>query len=277
MPNIIIKTMSTIFAITSVALVGIYAYKYGFYVWDIDYLNDIFSGVMNPIFAFCSLLFLIVILNLWREKIKAQITATENQRFENTFFALLEQHNAMLSEADNENLEAFIHALLLTSETCEQAKKQLQKSKIDEKFFKLLPENDIGKCIEGLPVNQYFLVLYQLLILIASSCPNSTMSRKEFTLKNFKKTRCSPEECFYSNIIRAFLTDEVCYLLMINCYYKDEKDTLYKFKLLIERYSLFEQLDLSLEERPEYIPDSRLLGKFENRFEKRAFTSNPEK
>lgn len=273
MLNIIIKTISTIFGITCVVLVGIYSYEYGFYVWDLNLLNDIFSGVMNPIFAFCSLLFLIVILNLWREKIKAQITATENQRFENTFYALLEQHNAMLSEADSENLAAFIHALLLCSETCEQAKKQLQKSKIDNKFHKLLPEDDPGKCIVGFPVNQYFLVLYQLLILIASSCPNSTMNSKKFTLKNFRKSRCSPEECFYSNIIRAFLTDEVCYLLMINCYYKDEKDTLYKFKLLLERYSLLEQLELSPEQRANYIPDSRLLSEFENGFEKIAFTS----
>jgi uncharacterized membrane protein len=271
--KIIIKTISSIFAIACIALVGIYSYKYGFYVWDLNYLNEIFSGVMNPIFAFCSLLFLVVIMNLWREKIKIQITTSENQRFENTFFALLEQHNAMLSEADNENLEAFIHGLLLSSENCEDAKKQLQKSKLDEKSLKLLPENYQGSCISGLPVNQYFLVLYQILILIASSCPNSTMSRKEFTLKNFKKTRCSPEECFYSDIIRAFLTDEICYLILINCYYQDEKDTLYKFKLLIERYSLFEQLDFSHEERPDYIPDFRLLSQFETKFDKNAFVS----
>ena len=67
----------------------------------------------------------------------------------------------------------------------------------------------------------YFRILYQLLKFIENNAPTEN-------------------EKMYSNIVRALLTDDVMQLLAVNCYCKNEQDTYWQYKLLVERYTLFE-------------------------------------
>ena len=55
------------------------------------------------------------------------------------------------------------------------------------------------------------------------------------------KADVSPTEKLYSNIIRSFLNGEVVRLLAVDCKV-DEGHDFYKFKLLIERYSLLKHI-----------------------------------
>lgn len=51
---------------------------------------------------------------------------------------------------------------------------------------------------------------------------------------------------FYSNIVRAFLIEDLYYLLAINCYAVQESDQFMTYRRLIERYKFLEHINLSI-------------------------------
>lgn len=94
-------------------------------------------------------------------------------------------------------------------------------------------------------MNQYFRVLYQVLKLIATNSPGSPITNG-ITNEKLEISVATNTEKFYSNLVRAFIPETIYYLLAINCFSENETDSYYSYKLLVERYALFEHMPLNL-------------------------------
>ena len=210
--------------------------------------GDFFGGVANPILTFLTFMGLIMTIIIQKKELiltrkemrdssnalRQQVVNQDKQRFEDTFFSLLDEHNRILSnitlypEMDSEkSMVAIARSNLIGGLYLSQRDNE----SIYEKKKNLLSGYQ--------PVNQYFRVLYQLLKFVASSCPTSTV-KDSFSSDSLKKTTSSKEEKIYTSIIRSFLSEDIYYLLLINCFCDSEDDQFFEYKLLIERYAFFE-------------------------------------
>ncbi|MEZ9872222.1 putative phage abortive infection protein [Vibrio sp. 10N.261.51.C6] len=144
---------------------------------------------------------------------EAKSTA-KSEKFDSTFYSLLDQHNKIQSELNNESFE-------LSGNIRD----------IAVHFSDI--HNSPNHC-------RYFRVLYQLLKFIAvESSQYKTLNDELF------ETKVKPREKFYSNIVRSMLADDLLYLLAANCYSpKGTDDSYYRYWQLIERYGLLEHLTL---------------------------------
>jgi uncharacterized membrane protein len=254
---------------------------------DWGVLGDLFGGLLNPFFALLGLLMLLVTLfqnqkelSLSRKEfqdsaiaLKSQAVSLEKQRFEDTFFSLLEQHNIALNNITRERID--------NDSEGNQRKVESISSTVKVKFvggglyyplmdqFSGLKETREDLLKENNNLNQYFRILYQVLKFIASYCPGSTVYMN-YSVQSLEATMCSHEEKLYSNIVRSLLSDDVYYLLAINCSCDDKDYSFYKYKLLIERYSLLEHMPLIIKDTM----NKTLLAEIMDNYERRAFGDN---
>lgn len=124
---------------------------------------------------------------------------------------------------------------------------------------------------ENAILNQCFRILYQVLKLIATKCPETNLGG-EFNVTNLESTVASTTEKFYSNIARSFIPENVYYLLAINCSVSGSTDSFYPYKLLVERYAFLEHMPLTL---PDHC-NQTLISEIVSHFRAEAFGSNPE-
>lgn len=199
--------------------------------------GDFMGGLLNPLVAFLALFWLTQSIQIQRRELREtraaldeQSITLEKQRFEGTFFSLLDQHNKVLGDLSERNPN---HTSLLSA--------------IDEihqaVFGKVRSLEDANKHFKtyDVRVGHYFRILYHIFKLIATSAPGSTLG-KEFTPEAILATSPSDEEKRYANIVRAFLGTKVTQLLAINCYCSTSQSTYWKYKCLAERYALFEHM-----------------------------------
>lgn len=205
--------------------------------------GDFIGGVLNPLVAFCALYWLTQSIKIQKKELEEARHALNNQsamldkqRFEDTFFSLLEQHNAALkslTEITSRDLERksdsseIMHSIFLKVKT-----------RSLEDANKILKEND-PLC------GHYFRILFQLLKLIAIRCPGTTLGDK-FNAKNILENSPSEEEKMYSNITRAFLDVSTTQLLAINCYCDTQNSTYWNYKCLVERYEFLEHMPFNI-------------------------------
>ncbi len=213
--------------------------------------GDFIGGILNPIVAFCALYWLTRSIEIQREElsdtkkeladtrklIAEQAETAEKQRFEDTFFALLNQHNQALRHLAKKK----VHKASPTS------------SAEIHRFVFSRDTNSILKANEALhslnqEVGSYFRILYQLLKLIATRCPSTTM-KGDFNAENIITSSPSADEKLYSNIVRSFLDAEMTQLLAINCFCEKNSSAYWNYKCLIERYSFFEHMPFSMDGR----------------------------
>ena len=248
-------------------------------------LGDMFGGLLNPFFALLGLIMLLVTLfqnqkelSLSRKEfvasadaLKSQAITLEKQRFEDTFFSLLEQHNIALNNITKERIDyGFEGSQRNLDSICSTIKVKMfggGASLIEN--FTGLQKNKENFLKEKNNLNQYFRILYQVLKFVASNCPGSTIYMK-FSVEELESTVCSPEEKLYSNIVRSLLSDDVYYLLSINSSCHDKTNSFYKYKLLIERYSFLEHMPLVTNDNM----NSGLLEEIMKHYEKKAFGDN---
>lgn len=250
-------------------------------------LGDFFGGTFNPILAFLSLVMLLVTLyqnqrelSLSRKEFKdsaqalrLQADTLQKQRFEDTFFALLDQHNRILDRiledlASYENQENSNYGRTLTRIMRERIIGGGYEFRIESKIIDL-KEAKTNLLNNTSPLNQYYRVLYQLLKFVASSCPESTI-KGDFSRRRLRATNASSGEKVYTNIIRALLPDDVTLLLAINCYHEGENDSSENYKLLVERYAFFEQTRM-----PQAINyNLNLIAEIASYYENNAFGDN---
>ncbi|MCG9083394.1 putative phage abortive infection protein, partial [Laribacter hongkongensis] len=93
----------------------------------------------------------------------------------------------------------------------------------------------------------FLVITYQLLKLIATKTPDSTFHDEED--HDYDALPPSNTEIMYAHIARSIMTDEILLLLALNCtdiFPIGQETSNYSFKELIERYSIFEHLDIHL-------------------------------
>jgi hypothetical protein len=210
--------------------------------------GDFFGGALNPIFAFLGLIMLLATLfqsqrelSLTRKELELSRKAAEEsekaltdqaytqkqQRFENTFFALLEQHNqaGKLVESLKISFKRPINSRSLT--TINDAKLYLQDD------LRYSPE-----------AKKYFMILHQTLKALYTYY-NSSKTFKIVNIQNIESI--SKAEQDFGDLIKAFISDDVGSLLILNFLQSDERyfQNYPKMKALAERYRLFEHIDFN--------------------------------
>lgn len=214
--------------------------------------GDFVGGTLGAIlsfFAFIALLFTIHIqskeLAATREELSRSATAQENteatfkkqseilsrQQFEQTFFSLLEQHNAALKEistasrvGEKLHLDS-IRSYVFAAVTLKEAKKRLEEK-----------NNFCG---------HYFRILYQLLKFVATNIPSGQVGIR-FDTRSIIESSMAENEKMYSNIVRSFIDYDMSQLLAVNCYCEGEESTYWRYKLLLDRYEFLEHMPFNI-------------------------------
>lgn len=195
--------------------------------------GDFIGGVMNPIVALLALYWLTQSISIQKQELQdtrrvleSQSRANEVKRFEDTFFALLAEHNALLGQLkyvtnNKTGLDKVYRDIFQQSKKIDSARKTLQ---IEDKF-----------------VGHYFRLLYQILKFIALKCPETFCTLKDLRTHE-QQTLPSDSEKFYSNILRSALDAKTSQLLAVNCCCSNQEDSYFAYRRLIERYAFLEHM-----------------------------------
>lgn len=212
--------------------------------------GDFIGGILNPLMALLAFYWLTQSVLIQKRELQdtknalvsssesqqQQVMTQEKKRFEDTFFSLLEQHNNVLEKLEH----TFVIGNRVSQSNIARIKNSLSTSKGNKSILDVKDEfhkNHNPVC------GHYFRILYQLLKLIATNLPNSSIS-KNFLIDEIKEKSVTVEEKIYSNILRSFLSYDMTKVLAINCICDSSTDTYYKYKLLIERYNFLEHMPL---------------------------------
>ena len=215
--------------------------------WSVDpatwgAFGDFIGGILNPFVAGCALYWLTRSIRIQRAELVAtkkelaesrlaqqnQASTLERQRFEGTFFSLIDQHNKLLEKltaTNSENnyarsdAEKLITAIFHNGFSLVEAKRSMEQS-----------EREHG---------HYFRVLYQLLKFIAVKFSNGISEK--MTPEEILSVPVQSDEKFYANIVRSFINIDIAQLLAINCYC-DQENSFWKYKCLLERYEFLEHM-----------------------------------
>jgi hypothetical protein len=180
------------------------------------------------------------------QALRDQAVTLERQRFEGSFFSLLDQHNRILEKLLSPKFSATSGGHTGASIVAAIKNEIIGGGR---QFAAKYTELEIAKrdlIRHDALLNQYFRMLYQILKFIATGSPGNNVG-DDFSVDVLKRTVASSGEKFYSNIIRSFIPQDVYYLLAVNCYATDTSDAFYPYKLLIERYSLLEHMPIQME------------------------------
>ncbi len=233
--------------------------------------GDFVGGILNPLIAILAFYWLTQSVLIQKTELsetqkvlketekaqREQAITQEKKRFEDTFFSLLSQLNAVF---DGLNTITTSHTPVGGTRTVPSTIKRLHSAVIfidtsinTKKLIMKKHSADMG---------HYFRVIYHLLKFILQ---NSQQFGKTLTFDVAIQNKLTATEKFYSNIIRSFLNTEIVQLLAINCLANDTEDDFYKYRLLIERYSMLEHL---------YI-DSESMIEIYDEYNATAFGTNP--
>lgn len=189
--------------------------------------GDFIGGLMNPIVALLALYWLTQSIAVQKQELKdtrtvleAQAEANEVKRFEDTFFALLAEHNSLLSKA-SPDVRAILNKIFYKTDDLDAANETLKSH-----------DDDVG---------HYFRVLYQVMKFIAIKCPGTTCTLPQLETDS-PQGAPSEQEKFYSNILRSALDTKTSQLLAINCFCTDSKNSYFKYRRLVERYAFLEHM-----------------------------------
>lgn len=234
-----------------ITIFGLYflTFSGGFSVKQSDWgsFGSYVGGTIGSVFASLSFLALIYTVHLQRKELKVAITAlnksaeaheqqVENniiQKFESTFYSLLELHNNALRD-------------LISSETdydqiidCTKDKYISSSSDFLKAKQKIILEDE--------KLSQYFRVLYQLLKFVAKNNVKNTEKRFDSSSLGCRKTiRLNEnEEKMYVSIIRSFIPINLLPVLALNCIpsYKG-MNNLELYWEMLERYEFLEHIKL---------------------------------
>lgn len=257
---------------------------------DWGVMGDFFGGTLNPLFSLLGLLMLMVTLlqnqtelKLSRKELKksnralnAQALTLEKQRFEDTFFSLLDQLNRTLERISATDVRYDSHGKPSKADSAaDSLKQQFFGSSRAHPLFG--PEHSLAQAKEHLlahdsMLNQYFRILYQVLKLIATKSPETTL-KNGFAVPDLEATKASATEKFYSNIVRSCMPENIYYLLSVNCSTKGADDIFYPYRLLIERYAFLEHMPLQLAKHQ----NVTLINQIVAHYNPRAFGNNPDR
>lgn len=251
--------------------------------------GDFIGGTLNPIFSLLALFALLATIALQNHEM--ELTRTELQRaaaaqertqkelaeqahtlkkqkFEDTFFSLLDQLNLVLNnltEYKSNTKTNRIEDIVLYFFGFEGRKYSRHCITLSASKPDLLTKNQI--------LNQYFRILYQILKFIAVNCDNTTLTG-EFSSQSIMENNSSKNELFYSNIVRSFITEDLYYLLAINCYAASNNDQYMTYRRLIERFHFLEHINLINHATEDRGINKKLIHDIVDYYDKKAFGKN---
>ena len=206
-------------------------------------IGNYFGGTVGTVASLCGFIVLVITLNVNQKEFRKQAAVIQKQRFEDSFFALLEQHNRTLERILSDSGEKTPLGSDNSIQSLIAGLKRVGNRKSLGFHAGSLSSAKMTLLAHDPRLNQYFRILYQILKFIATECPDTTLGN--FEISFFSKTKSSKSEKFYSNIVRACMPANFYYLLAINCYAENEKDQYYLYKLLIERYEFLEHMSIA--------------------------------
>jgi hypothetical protein len=181
--------------------------------------GDFVGGTLNPFLSFLALIILLRTFSMQQNELELQreeLSETKKileiqtktqlkQQFDSTFFALLNVHNQVFQDLPNNSIDNTHSYVFSTNLPLDMAKELLA----SDKYL----------------CGHYFQILCEILIFINNAPENN--------------------QCVYSNILRALLSDNTMRLLLIYCCSESDQDEKWKYKILIERYAMFENASFS--------------------------------
>lgn len=287
----ILKYTAIVAILFFVIVIGLYFINFhaGLSVENGDWgtFGDFIGGTLNPIFSLLALTALLTTIalqskemELTRKELERAATAQERteyvlneqsrtlalQKFEGTFFALLDQHNKILenlSAPNSKNVERISEIELIAMQ-----------------IFESYPNTTLGLhqskntlMSKSRICGHYFRILYQLLKFIATNTPGSVID-SDFSNSAIENSPLAQNEKMYSNIVRSFLNTQFTQILAINCFCENKEDDIYwKFKLLIERFEFLEHMPFVTHIGDRIIKPAALKESF-TYYNKKAFGKN---
>lgn len=199
--------------------------------------GDYIGGVLNPIFGFLGLIALLLTIALQAKELKLSRKELRNssnalkaqngtliiQNFESSFFQMLRLHNDIVNSIDFVNISTTIttsgrDCFPVMVDRLKGYLKSFQNNRqIVEKYYE-----DFYKQHQG-ELGHYFRYLYNIFKFI----DNSNIENKKF----------------YSNLVRAQLSNHELVILFYNCFSKYGNN---KFLPLAKKYSLFKNMPTSI-------------------------------
>lgn len=208
------------------------------------------GGTVGALFASLSFLALLYTVYLQREELTTAIKALQDgaesqkkqaenyeaQKFETTFYSLLELHNDMVRslELNSSNFSGYIANVATLDDRSDVST-----------YLKERQEH----ILENVELSQYFRVLYQLLKFIAkNNIKNSGRNFSEPYLSNRTTIyEYENEEKMYASLVRSFVPVKLLPVLAINCIPSyGGLNNLQKYYGLLERYGFLEHMRLDL-------------------------------
>ena len=232
------------------------------------------GGTIGAVFAFASFAVLLYTLFLQREELRLAISTLEKsakshekqvanheiQKFETTFYSLLELHNQTLKNLEKKIVEndAFLffedysgleHALGLDDNEHDRVFKKWRKSENIEAEFNdpdMLLNHLKGMISTEVELSQYFRVLYQILKFIAKNNILNINKKFEIDYLSNRKNLDEETEKMYASIVRTFVPVKFLPILALHCIRAEgEFHNLEKYRVLLERYDFLEHVRLS--------------------------------
>ncbi|MGY5820849.1 putative phage abortive infection protein [Vibrio diabolicus] len=206
------------------------------------------GGTVGALFASLSFLALLYTVYLQREELTTAIKALQDgaesqqkqaknyeaQKFETTFYSLLELHNDAVRslELNSNDFSGYIANL-----------RTLDDSSDVSTYLKERQEH----ILKNVELSQYFRVLYQLLKFIAkNNIKNTERDFSELYLSNRSTIdEYENEEKMYASLVRSFVPVKLLPVLALNCIPSYEGlNNLQKYYALLERYGFLEHMRL---------------------------------
>ncbi|MFQ2134732.1 putative phage abortive infection protein [Aeromonas hydrophila] len=206
------------------------------------------GGTVGALFASLSFLALLYTVYLQREELTTAIKALQDgaesqqkqaenyeaQKFETTFYSLLELHNDAVRslELNSNDFSGYISNL-----------RTLDDSSDVSTYLKERQEH----ILQNVELSQYFRVLYQLLKFIAkNNIKNTERDFSELYLSNRNTIyEYENEEKMYASLVRSFVPVKLLPVLALNCIPSYEGlNNLQKYYALLERYGFLEHMRL---------------------------------
>jgi hypothetical protein len=205
------------------------------------------GGAVGAIFASLSFLALLYTVFLQREELTTAISALEDgaesqrkqvenheaQKFETTFYSLLDLHNRAVKELDlnSADFSGYLHNL------------ETDDSVSIDSYLAARQEH----ILQNVELSQYFRVLYQLLKFIAkNNIKNKDKDFSELSLGCRNTIRkYENDEKMYASLVRSFVPVKFLPVLALNCIPTyTGLNNLQRYWALLERYSFLEHMRL---------------------------------
>ena len=215
------------------------------------------GGTLGAFFAFASFWILFYTFSSQQKQAKNN----EIQKFETTFYSLLELHNQSLRELESKISNDKLDALFDNSLRAWDASDEEIMSASDHTVFTPKEEGVSNpdcylECLQRfilkeVELSQYFRVLYQLLKFVAKNNVHNTDYKFDTDYLDRRNNISEEYEKMYASLIRGFVPVRLLPVLALNCIPTDKGlHNLEKYRSLLEKYNFLEHIRLDL------IPDN---------------------